>query len=979
MITTEFKEAYKRLNKEQKEAVDTIEGPVMVVAGPGTGKTTILALRIANILLQTDTPASGILALTFSEAGAKAMRLKLRTIIGTRADEVRIHTFHGFASSIIREFEDHFPHLARSKQMTEVEAESLMRTILKERKFAPLRPLGEPEFYIQKILNTMSTCRQEAWTPEMVESFAKEEIERIKNDEASISTRGTSKGKLKAESLKRIEKCERTIIFARVYKKYEEDKVGKRKIDFDDLIFELLQTMRKDELLLQLLQEKFLYILVDEHQDTNGSQNLIVKIISDFFENPNLFVVGDEKQAIYRFQGASIENFLQFQNKWSSMKVINLTQNYRSHQKILDASFSMIERNYTEDELAKLRAPLKSNARGHRTIELQVATERATEEAFLLERLKKIVEKEPNKQIAIIVRKNRDVARLLALCQTNGLEASAERGVDIFSHPVGVLFFSLIQFLSDPSQTESLATTIGSGLWDLDFAERIELIKRLRSGDHKETEQMIPELKELFKNRLELSATSYLLLTVEKSGLTKKLLDDPQSTEVWRNIYKLAENIATENNLNDARELMQALLDYKKSADYRLIKIISGNTNARVSIMTAHGSKGLEFDYVFLPFSIEEVWLSKKRGTYFILPREKEVEDEIRDERRLFYVALTRARSHATISYAVRDGDGSTQTELRFIEELGKEHLTRIQIPKTEILPKAENQTDRENRKVREAIQYTERTLLENGLSVTALNHFLDCPNKFFYKSILRLPEPRSPSSEKGNAMHEAISNVWHLTPNPSPRNRRGEKEITKTMISSINEYFKYSPLSKIDKGVVLEELVASAPTVAHSLLEHFSETGKVSTESWVDTHFEKKFKKETITLRLHGKLDAIIEKDKEVLVFDYKTREAMSVNAIKGETKNEDGNYFRQLIFYKMLLADKPMYKEKIILPALVFVKPDRKGRCPTIGVPIEQSDIERVRSEIASLIESVWSGSLFSSLCGDYSCAYCAYRKLL
>jgi len=261
MVTKKFKEEYAKLNPKQKEVVDAIEGPVMVVAGPGTGKTTILTLRIANILLKTDTPPSGILALTFTEAGVKAMRVKLRKIIGNRALEVPIHTFHGFAASVIAEFQDHFVHLYKSKQITDIETEQLLRNILNEKKFNKLRPIGDPDFYIAKIIGAISDAKQEAWTPEILKSFAQDEIEKIKNSPDSISTRGKSKGRLKAEALTHIKKAERTILFADVYENYEKKKKEERKIDFDDLIFELLQALRKDELLLQSLQEKFLYIL----------------------------------------------------------------------------------------------------------------------------------------------------------------------------------------------------------------------------------------------------------------------------------------------------------------------------------------------------------------------------------------------------------------------------------------------------------------------------------------------------------------------------------------------------------------------------------------------------------------------------------------------------------------------------------------------------------------------------------------------
>jgi len=973
MPTKKFQEEYKKLNKKQREAVDTVEGPVMVIAGPGTGKTTILTLRIANILQVTDTPPNGILALTFTDAGVKAMRAKLREIMGERTLEVAIHTFHGFAASVITEFQDHFPHLARSKQITDVEAEMILREILKQKKFAKLRPLGEPDFYLNKIIGAISDAKQEAWTPEMLLSFARAEIERIKNDPDSISSRGASKGGFKGEAQKRIEKCERTILFAAVYEEYEAKKKAERKMDFDDLIFELLQTLKNDKLLLQILQEKFLYILVDEHQDTNDAQNTIVRLIADFFESPNLFVVGDEKQAIYRFQGASVENFLSFQKIWSQMKVISLEDNYRSHQKILDASFSMIEENYGEKEYQNLRIKLKSNKKEANQLNLVVAPNTETEENYLVEKLRHLTAKEKDKSVAVIVRRNSDVSRIISLLEASGVPASAERGTNIFANPVGALFFSLLEFLADPSQTESLAETFAGGLWNLDFKKQVGFIKLAKSGNMTEIEKEIPEISKLQKAIGQSGTTEYLALATDVSGFTEIASRSPISAEVWRAIFELAKNLANANDIENPRELIEALLSYKKSAERKVIKIKTGAALSQITIMTAHSSKGLEFDYVFLPYAVEESWVTKNRGSYFVLPREKESEDDIRDERRLFYVALTRAKCHVTISFSGEDGSGKILTPLRFIDELDSSHISKTNLTPTKKQAAVQSFDKKESALQKEKIEYAKRTLLENGLSVTALNHFINCQSEFFYKSILKLPEPPSASSEKGNAMHEALANVWRSIENPT-RNTRGEVE--QIIITSVKNYFKKSLLASFEKEAILEELLANAPKVAVALLDHFSQTGIVKTESWVESYFEYK----KIELKLHGKLDAVVENEKEILVFDYKTREAMSENAIKGQTKNSDSNYFRQLVFYKMLLEDPERSRRvgKIIQPALVFVKPDSKGRCPTIILPIQKSDIEKLKSEIAALIDSVWSGALLTSTCSDKDCKYCGYQKL-
>ena len=969
-----FEERYKRLNKAQKEAVDTIEGPVMVIAGPGTGKTTILTLRIANILKQTDTPASGILALTFTDAGVKAMRLKLREIIGNRADEVRLHTFHGFASSVIAEFPEHFPHLSRAKQITDVEAESLLREILKNKKYSKLRPLGDTDFYLNKIISAIGDAKKEAWSPDTVREFAKAEIERVNNDPDSISSRGATKGSLKADALKRIERCEKTIIFADVYEEYEAKKKEERKMYFDDLLFELLTTLQSDKLLLQLLQEKFLYILVDEHQDTNDSQNLIVALLANFFDNPNIFVVEEEKQAIYRFQGASVENFLKFQNIWKSMKVISLEENYRSHQSILDATFSMIEENYGEGEHEGLRIKLKSGSKEkQKPIDIVTAQDSDSADEFLVTELKKISETDSEATVAVILRWNRDVDHVLSLCETNGLQASAERGADVFASPIGMLYFALLDYLNDPSKTESLAETIAGGLWGLDFAKSNEMIKKIRSGNIKDIEKEIPELV-ILKNELNKSGViDYLILAGELSGLTKpEKISSPMQVEVWRAIIDLARDLAKTSSIESPSVLIKQLLDYRKTAENKTIKIGSGKSDAKIQVMTAHSSKGLEYDYVFLPYALEEYWMRRPKSSVFVMPRDKDTSDEVKDSRRLFYVALTRARKHAVVISPMQDGLGKDFTPLRFVSELHKESVSGFDAPQMKNIPKTLKGSELSSHRKQEIVEYTKRVLFENGLSVTALNHFLACPSQFLYKSILKVPEAPSPSSEKGIAMHKAMSDVW--------KNKdKSVSDITKTIKNSITEYFETSLLPKSEKEIILEELLASAPVVANALENHFATDGVVMTDKWIDTTLSVNTDKEKMNLTLHGQMDTIVDQDKNVLVFDYKTREAMSENAIKGNTKDSDGNYFRQLVFYKMLLSLNHSYKSKNIEPALVFIKPDDKGRCQTITLPIELGDEEQVKREIETLVQSVFSGKFISDKCDDPKCQYCAYKIFL
>ena len=1028
--TTAFDTAYKRLNTRQKEAVDSIEGPVMVIAGPGTGKTTILTLRIANILKQTDTPAHGILAITYTDAGVKAMRSKLHDIIGNRAHEVAIHTFHSFASAMIAEYQDHFLHLEGLRHMTDVEQESLIRAIITESNFKELRPTGKPDAYISAIMSSIDTAKREAVTPELVRQHAAKEIQRIKNDEDSISTRGVSKGKLKAEAQEQIGKLERTVIFADVYEQYENRKLEGKRMDFNDLIIELLVALRNDQLLLRLIQERFLYLLVDEHQDTNDAQNFIIALIAEFFETPNIFIVGDEKQAIYRFQGASVENFLLLQKRWPTMKVISLDTNYRSHQGILDASFAMIENNYEGDEHRDLRIKLvagdkerikeakRKNDDKLRKIDVVTGENTAAIEKYLVDELKTIISanekagSEMPAAVAIITRRNRDLERVIRLLESNHIPVSSERSVDIFHHPIGATFFDLIEYLSDNSRNDALARTLAAGMWDLSFEESAKLIKSLRSGQTADIDKKIPALTHLQRKMLNDGAVGFIIHAAEESGFANLVARDPAYIHVWRGIVALAESLAREGNIINPTDLIKAMLAYRLSAESKTVKVSVGAPDLPIQAMTAHGSKGLEFDYVFMPYASDESWVGRPRGSSFILPKKK-ADHDIRDTRRLFYVALTRAKKHAVILSALEESDGKALAPLRFISELDQKSVANIKLPRVEVelpralveLPKAEGApaksatasksfeaNSRSNDYSVKMISLAKEVLSDTGLSVTALNHFLECPNRFLYLSILKLPQAPSTAAEKGTAMHEAISRVWKegiSTAMAVPAER-----IQKIIEESVAEYMETSFLPANEKESVRANLFEDAPVVAKALEPHFAfgahsqgkDSHTIFTERWVNTLFEGTLKDiagkiQQITIPIHGKLDAIVESGNEINIFDYKTRRSMSTNEIKGQTKNSTGDYFRQLIFYKLLMnppaGGEPRWKNRAIIPSLVFVSPDEKGRCPIVTLPINTEDVEAVKKDIQSLIDSVWGGSITNAKCADHACEWCGLMQ--
>src|SRR3989339_634470 len=341
-LKEKFNKLYEKLNPEQKMGVDEIEGPIMVIAGPGTGKTHLLTMRIANILDKTDTAPESILALTFTESAVASVRKNLSEIIGTLAYRVNITTFHGFANNIIKEYPDDFPEIIGSTNISDVDQIKIIREIIDNSNLVKLKPFGSRYFYVPSIIHAISDLKQQGFLPEDFAKIIEKENNEFENINDLYYEKGINKGKMKGKYITLLKNIERNKELAIVYKEYRQALRKSNFYDYSDMIVEVKIALEKNNDLLLIMQEKYQYILVDEHQDTNSAQNKILELLASYYKNPNLFIVGDEKQAIFRFQGASLENFLYFKNLYKNAKLITLSENYRSTQGILDGVLSLM-------------------------------------------------------------------------------------------------------------------------------------------------------------------------------------------------------------------------------------------------------------------------------------------------------------------------------------------------------------------------------------------------------------------------------------------------------------------------------------------------------------------------------------------------------------------------------------------------------------------------------------------------------------
>ncbi|HVG41469.1 MAG TPA: ATP-dependent helicase, partial [Chitinophagaceae bacterium] len=359
-LLQKFSEEYNRLNDGQKKAVDQVEGPVMVIAGPGTGKTQILSARIGKILLSdAQVEPQNILCLTYTDAGVVAMRRRLLQFIGPDAYRVNIYTFHAFCNDVIQDNLSLFEKTALDP-ISDLERIELLKELIDG--FGKDHPLkryrGDVYFEIANLQNLFSLMKREGWTGDYICQKVEEYLADLPNRDEYICKRATKefkKGDIRIDKIaEQKEKMEKLQAACSEFKKFQQLMRSRNRYDFDDMINWVIEAFDQNESLLLQYQEQFQYVLVDEYQDTSGSQNKIVRLLIDFWEKPNVFVVGDDDQSIYRFQGANIENMLAFADGYKKdLLTVVLTNNYRSTQPILNVSKTLIDKN-NERLVAKL-------------------------------------------------------------------------------------------------------------------------------------------------------------------------------------------------------------------------------------------------------------------------------------------------------------------------------------------------------------------------------------------------------------------------------------------------------------------------------------------------------------------------------------------------------------------------------------------------------------------------------------------------
>lgn len=962
--TTAFEEAYKKLNAKQKEAVDTIYGPVMVVAGPGTGKTQMLALRIGNILLKsTGTKPDEILALTFTESAVATLRTRVASFIGGAAYRVKIHTFHGFARSILELRPDLFPRIANGAQLSDVRGVALMEELLDKGSYTIIRSAKNPHRSAKDLLGFMSKLKQEHYTPGQYLAELTKEHELILVDPERIHKSGRYTGQEKGEHVRRRERLEKHIEVAHLFKAYQEALERESLYDYEDLINEAVRGLEADEGFRAEVGERSQFVLADEHQDANPAQNRLLELVTDFDGSPNLFIVGDEKQAIYRFQGASLASFFYFKETYPNAKIISLDENYRSTSKILMAAHDLIAPAPVPDRALR---PLLMSVRGEGgTIEEIVCgtpREELTAICTHIEKLHK--EKVPYEDIAILTKKNADVLALADFLRRAGIpedHMSAEASALV--HPVVLLFISLIRALTDLSQDAPLARALFLPGIPMPLAERMRLFAIPRGGKPLVRiieENGTPELREwvrkLKKLSEEMSATpvvAWLARLASESGFVAGILTLGESEDAYEAYQGFMDEAALLTRENPSATAFDLLLRLALIEKHELRVRRARTKHAGVRIMTVHGAKGLEFSQVIIAHATDEKWMGGKTDEFSLL---LEKEDDEHDVRRLLYVALTRAKNGVFITRSEVTEENRAQTPLRFLSDMATHTAART--PDSGVLaavPYARRTTLDPN--------FLKERLLARGFSPTGFNNYLQSPWQYYFRTLLQLPDAPNLPMMFGTAIHaglkayaDALKGVKHPV-----------FDTSETALAGFAGELNHLPLSPLDRQEFMKK-------GEEALRAYIAQEGDTMTQ----VH-ESEFSI-TVSLTvpgigeipLSGKLDRLdMLSDGTVSVIDYKTGKAKSENDIRGLTKASDGNYYRQLVFYKLLLDRDGRYTMNE--GALHFVEPDEKGKCIIRTFTITSLEVAALETELIEAATHIADGSAFTAFCDPENCGYC------
>ncbi len=991
------------LNQRQKEAVETLQGSVMLLAGPGTGKTTTLIERIKNMLNSGVMP-SEILCLTFSEAASSEMKTRL---VGAMENSslssmsVCVSTYHSFCKDIIDRFPSKFELLDNVQVVDDITKQTIIKECIDEYHTAFgvefLKDKWNNRYhYVGQIISAIDFIKRERVSREEYFDFFQNDpnwllhLDELKEEYKERE----EKGKLVKTFLEKFDSFEKKLgkakEFYEIYELYEKNLKQHNLIDFSDMLNLVLKTISFDNELLEEISKGFKYILVDEYQDTNSGQNELIFNIAKGAKTNNVFVVGDDDQIIYSFQGARCDNLKTFLKKYPDTKVICLNENNRSSQLVLDFAEDIIKNdgsrlsNDIEFKLhnidKKLIAKNENVIKKQEKIHFSYYAQTMQENNKIIEKIENLINKGVSpKEIAILTKRNDLLIPFAKILKAKNIPYQLNRQKSVFEIPSFIISYFYLKCLDNTYiGADKLFGLLVNEPFLIDEKDYFELLKLNRFKGKNFFENIEENLDTVFKNSKKIKEFYSTFINLKKQKSSKSLSNIVYDVVLKTGILEYFSNRADDKfeNLAAIKRLLAEVYSYSslhKTAtlpdfinhlDTYLkqgIKMeIEKNpySDDAVQLLTYHGSKGREFDYVFLPQLTAKLWEKARSPVELDIPVQKSqfLEDKNVNKKaeqlKLLFVGITRSRYGLYLSFSNCDDDMNVQA---MSEYLASDMLNNPSICEKETFDmNLETYTD----ELKLSLLYQNSDDIQNELkqrtddimvSASSLNEYLSCPKKYYYSNILDIPVyfDEVDNLSYGSAVHYTIEKMA----------RMGKEKGQYPTLDETLEYFRerITSLEFSDEEKRAEYIKRGEEVFKENYLK-FIET---PLENIIASELPMELKEEGYTLK--GFADRVIKAGDKIYIYDFKTGSAKKIKP--------DENYHNQLRFYKYLY-EKINPGAKVEDCALLYVE---KGFNYSNASLTDEDNIE-IENKIRDFVQNVKALN-FNPIPSKEACGYCPY----
>lgn len=955
------------LNKEQKEAVTHTKGPLLIIAGAGTGKTTVITRRIAWLLSEGLAKPDEILALTFTDKAAKEMQERVDILMPYGYTDIWISTFHAFGDKLLRENALACGMNPDFKVLTQAEAAVFLREHLFEFELTYYRPLSDPMRFIEAFISIFSRARDEDISANEYLNFAQKLILKSKDNPGDKA--------LEEESLQQIE-------IARAYAKYLELLEKGGVVDFANQFYLALKLLREHPLVLKNYQNQFRYILVDEFQDTNFAQYQLARILTGPFRN--IAVTGDDDQCIYRFRGAAYSNLLNFIKDFPDAKKVSIIRNYRSSQAILDNAYKLIQHNNPERfevkaNIDKQLVAAKKEGNSPKHLHFDNNSNEADNVAKIIKE-KVSAGDFKYRDFAVLVRSNSDAQNFLQALNMQDIpwQFSGNRG--LYAREEVKLCINFLRAMANLSDSLSLYYLVSSEVYSLGLTELSHCAHFARrrnralysvleglshnvelqniSAEFKEKlDSVLADLGKFIKIAREQTTGKLLYSFLSDTGYLKRLAKSPslenetkiQNLARFFNIVRDFELVAREDRVISFVNYLNLLID---AGDDPTTIEADFDTDA-VNVLTIHKAKGLEFGVVFLVGLVQGRFPWPKRRQVIELPDEliKELlpsaDFYIHEERRLFYVGMTRAKDELYFTSADDYGGSRMRRVSQFVAEaLGKEACAKEKNKASALEAIERFALKKEPVKLKQSAINPDKLL---SLSYYHIDDYLTCPLKYKYVNILRVPIMEHHTVIYGRAMHDAVSKYFQFK-------MSGKGMSLADLLEAFKESFD-------PQGFLDEKHQEERFRVGQDALVSFfkkEEKSKVIPK-FIEKDFSFMFEDNKIT----GRFDRVDEDKEGAVIIDFKTSEIDT-------QKNADKRVKDSLQLRLYALAYKNIFG---VLPKRVELHFLESGIIG--GIELKEDDLQEIKDNILQVAAGIRKQD-FTATPGYMACTYCAYNQI-